>query len=250
MDEKPNSTKEMAANLANTTAMVISFDTTGSMSPCIAQVRQNLKTLVESMTQDIPGLKIGLIAHGDYCDGDNCINILDLTDDLEKIMNFINNTPNTSGGDVPECYELVLQTAKGLSWPAEGGSLVVIGDAIPHEQNPNNIDWRAEIAALLEKKVKVFPLQCLYRSNAKKTNLIWEEVSGLSGTPLLMLESFGDSANHLEALGYAAAGETAYKNYVGKFASEVASGKRASASHNLCDNQSKLDMYVSDSDNT
>lgn len=249
-EKKPDSTKEMAANLANTTAMVVSFDTTGSMSPCIAQVRQNLKNLVESMTQDIPGLKIGLIAHGDYCDGDNCINVLDLTDDLEKIMNFITNTPNTSGGDAPECYELALQTAKGLSWPEEGGSLVMIGDATPHEQNPNNIDWRAEIKALREKKVKVFPLQCLYNSHAKDNNLFWEEVSGLGGTPLLMLESFGDSANHLEALGYAAAGEAAYKGYVSKFAAEVSEGKRAFASSNLCDNQSKLDEYVSNDDET
>lgn len=243
-DKKPDSTKEMAANLANTTAMVISFDTTGSMSPCIAQVRQNLRNLVESMTQDMPGLKIGLIAHGDYCDGDNCINVLDLTDDLEKIMNFITNTPNTSGGDAPECYELVLDRAKSLAWPEEGGSLVVIGDATPHEENPNNIDWRTAVRALRDKNIKVFPLQCLYSPHNKPNNLFWEELSGLGGTPLLMLESFGDSSNHLEAMAYAAAGESAYKGYVSKFAAEVSEGKRAVATSNLCSNQSKLDAFV------
>lgn len=256
-ENKPDSTKEMVTNLANTTALVVSFDTTGSMSPAIAQVRQNLKTLVESMTQDIPGLKIGLIAHGDYCDGDNCINVLDLTNDLEKIMNFITNTPNTSGGDAPECYELALKTAKGLSWPEEGGSLVMIGDATPHEPNPNgligspysgyptDIDWREEIKALREKNIKVFPLQCLYSPYDEFNNLFWKEVSSLGGTPLLMLESFGDSSNHLEALCYAAAGEKVYKNYVSKFATEVSEGKRASASKNLDENQIKLDEYVS-----
>lgn len=243
-DKKPDSTKEMATNLANTNAMVISFDTTGSMNPCIAQVRQNLRNLVESMTQDMPGLKIGLIAHGDYCDGDNCINVLDLTNDLEKIMNFITSTPNTSGGDAPECYELVLQTAKGLSWPEEGGSLVMIGDATPHETNPTNIDWRAEIKSLREKNIKVFPLQCLYNAGSKANNLFWEEVSGLGGTPLLMLESFGDSSNHLEAMAYAAAGPAAYDAYVSKFASEVGEGKRAVATSNLSSNRSKLKSFV------
>lgn len=214
------------------------------MSPAIAQVRQNLRNLVESMTQDMPGLKIGLIAHGDYCDGVNCINVLDLTDDLEKIMNFITNTPNTSGGDAPECYELVLQTAKGLSWPEEGGSLVMIGDATPHETNPTNIDWRAEIKALREKNIKVFPLQCLYSNHNKANNLFWEEVSGLGGTPLLMLESFGDSSNHLEAMAYAAAGPAAYDTYVSKFTSEVSEGKRAVATSNLSSNRSKLKSFV------
>ena len=61
-----------------------------------------------------------------------------------------------------------------------------------------------------------------------------------------MLESFGDSANHLEALGYAAAGDAAYKGYVSKFAAEVSEGKRAVASSNLCSNQAKLDEYLTD----
>jgi hypothetical protein len=62
---------EMKHNLGKPTAVVFSFDTTASMSPCLAQVRKTLRNLVEQMTQDIPDLKIGLIAHGDYCDGQN-----------------------------------------------------------------------------------------------------------------------------------------------------------------------------------
>lgn len=242
--EEKTSTQKMTNNLGGTKSLVISFDTTGSMSPCIMQVRQNLRNLVEEMTKDISGLKIGLIAHGDYCDGDNCISILDLTDDLDKIMSFITNAPNTSGGDEPECYELVLDRAKSMSWPEEGGSLVMIGDATPHEVNPNNIDWKEAVSVLKEMNVKVFPLQCLYRPHAQKANLFWEEVSGLSGTPLLMLESFGDSANHLEAMAYAAAGPEMYEAYTAKFASEVSTGKRTMATNNLTSNQTKLDAYV------
>jgi hypothetical protein len=249
MDEKvtkPDSTKEMLGNLGKTASVVFSFDTTGSMNPCIMQVRQNLRNLVESMTQDIPGLKIGLIAHGDYCDKDNCITVLDLTDDLEKIMNFITNTPNTSGGDAPECYEFVLHTARSLSWPKEGGSLVLIGDDEPHpkEANPNHIDWKEEMKALAELNVKVFPMQCLYNSHRKNVNQFWEGVSAEHETPLLMLESFNDSANVLEAVAYASAGEAGYNAYKGKFAAEVADGVRCRATSNLAENQSKLDDFV------
>lgn len=244
MAEDQNSTKEMRNNLKNCTALVVSFDTTGSMSPAIKQVRQKLRDLVEMMTADIPDLKVGLIAHGDYCDGDNCIAILDLTNDLEKIMNFIANAPNTSGGDAPECYEYALQTAKGMSWPKEGGSLVLIGDDEPHEQNPNNIDWRKEVAELLEKNVKVFPMQCLHNPHRSRQNKFWEEVSGLSGTPLLMLESFSDSANVLEAVAYSAAGDEAYKNYKMRYDAEVAGGLRTCSTSNMVENQNKLEAYA------
>lgn len=244
MDEPINITNEMKMNLGGASSVVFSFDTTGSMNPCIKQVRQKLRDLVEMMTADIPDLKIGLIAHGDYCDGDNCIAVLDLTNDLEKIMNFITNTPNTSGGDAPECYEYALQTAKNMSWPKEGGSVVLIGDDEPHEQNPNNIDWRKEVAELLEKNVKVFPMQCLHSPHRTGPNKFWEEVSGLSGTPLLMLESFSDSANVLEAVAYASAGDEAYKNYKMRYDAEVVGGLRTCSTSNMVENQNKLEAFA------
>lgn len=243
MDEQNTSTNEMKMNLGGTKSVVFSFDTTGSMSPCIAQVRKNLRHLVEMMSGDIPGLKVGLIAHGDYCDGDNCIHILDLTDDLAKIMDFINNTPNTGGGDAPECYEYALYSAKNMSWPEEGGSVVLIGDDEPHEQNPNNLDWRNEIKELNAKNIKVFPMQCLHSPHRPGPNKFWEEVSGLSGTPLLLLESFADSANVLEAVAYASAGDEAYKNYKMKYDAEVAGGLRTCSTSNFVENQSKLEAF-------
>ena len=96
--------------------IVFSFDTTGSMQPCIADVRRKLEATCESMFGNIKELRVGFIAHGDYCDGDNCINTLDLTTDLEKIFDFIRNTTNTGGGDAPECYELALNKDQGCSW--------------------------------------------------------------------------------------------------------------------------------------
>jgi Mg-chelatase subunit ChlD len=240
---KPDTTNEMKSNLGGSPNVVFSFDTTGSMASCIQQVRQKLRDLIEMMSADIPGLKIGLIAHGDYCDGDDAIAFLDLTDDLEKIMTFINSAPNTCGGDSPECYEYALQTARKMSWPKEGGSVVLIGDDEPHEVNPNNIDWRDEVRQMLELNVKVFPMQCLFRNGRVNVNKFWEEVSQISQTPLLMLESFGDSANALEAVAYASSGDAAYATYKTKFAAEVASGTRSSATNNLVDIQSNLETF-------
>lgn len=260
MDEtKNNVSAQMKNNLGNSMAIVISFDTTGSMRRCIAQVRQKLRDLVEMMSADIPGLKIGLIAHGDYCDGENAIMSLDLTDDLEQIMNFINTAPDTSGGCAPECYELALQTARKMSWTEEGGSVVIIGDDEPHEAdprraninwgnevnvvNPDNIDWRDEVRTMLELNVKVFPMQCLFQQHRAKVNAFWEEISQISQTPLLMLDSFDDSANVLEAVAYSSMGDMAYEGYKSKFTTEVDCGTRTFASSNLAENQTKLEAF-------
>lgn len=252
MDEKTNTTNEMKNNLGKPTAIVFSFDTTGSMQPCIAQVRQKLRDLVEMMRQDIPDLRIGLISHGDYCDGANAVNSLDLTSDLESIMKFINETPNTSGGDAPECYELALNRARSMSWPAEGGSLVLIGDDEPHgpdyPQNTDKLDWREELKALKAKNVNVFPLQCLQAAYKKGPNLFWEQVSGECKTPLLILESFGDSASTLEACAYASAGAEAYKGYTSKFAACSVGGELLS--RNLAENQGKLSDWTESTSKT
>lgn len=255
---KPDAIQEMKSNLGGSANVVFSFDCTGSMAPCINQVRQKLRDLVEVMSADIPGLKIGLIAHGDYCDGDNAVLSLDLTDDLEKIMQFISTTPNVSGGDAPECYEYALQTARKMSWPKEGGSVILIGDDQPHEpnektkfnaqtypNNPDNIDWKDEVQKLLELNVKVFPMQCLYNQSRREVNQFWENISQISGTPLLMLESFDDSANTLEAVAYASSGDVAYAGYKSKFSAEVDRGIRTCATSNLIDNQDKLEAYAS-----
>lgn len=250
---QPDAAQEVKSNLGGAKAVVFSFDTTGSMQPCIGDVRKKLRNLVEMMSQDIPGFKIGLIAHGDYCDGENCINVLDLTDDLEKIMKFITDTPNTSGGDQPECYELAINRAKTLSWPQEGGAFVLIGDATPHDVNPNNLDWRNELKELKAKNVQVFAMQCLHRSGQKQQNAFWEEVSEIGNTPLVILESFGDSANTLEALAYASTGKTNYDKYMSKFAAAAPSpggcgleglNMACADSANLVENRSKLRDYV------
>lgn len=245
MEEKPDVVQEMKNNLAgNSSWMAVSFDTTGSMRPAIDQVRQKLRDLVEAMTADIPNMKFAFIAHGDYCDGDNCMQYLDFTEDLEKIMQFINNTPNTSGGDAPECYEYALQVAKNLSWPEQGGSVIIIGDDEPHEENPNNINWREEVKEMAARNIKVFPMQCLYQKSRTQANNFWEEISQLSGTPLLMLDSFADSANVIEGVAYAAASPAAYDFYEAKVSSETEKGMRFAASNNMSDIRTKLSSYA------
>jgi len=143
---------------------------------------------------------------------------LKLTDDRNKIYNFIRNTPNTGGGDAPECYELALHEARNLGWTDgidSGRALVLIGDATPHEpdypQNKKKLDWSAEVIALKEMGVLVYPLQCLNAGH--DADQFWSQVAELSGTTKLKLSDFGGTAHTLRGVAYATAGEDAYKLY-------------------------------------
>jgi hypothetical protein len=209
-------------------AIVFAFDTTGSMSSCIDNVRRNIKELAEKLFEEIPGLKMGLIAHGDYCDGNKCYQQLDLTSEIGEIINFIEKNHNTSGGDSDECYEYVLQRAIELSWPEDGGTLVMIGDCAPHDEtyyanfsslssayggrfytptseveNPEVhpfIDWQVELSNLKARNIEVFGVQCMKMEGRARENQFWEGIGQIAGTPLIIMDNFQDSYQTLGSI--------------------------------------------------
>jgi hypothetical protein len=166
------------------TDIVFSFDTTGSMHPCLEEVKRNIGEIIPKLFNEVPDLRIAIIAHGDYCDGKDTIKTLDFTDDKNKIIDFVKKAPRTGGGDYPECYELVLHNTKDLSWrfDATMKSLIMIGDAIPHDKNsnPHKINWKEECDKLNVRNIQVYSVQCLnsgdseayefYSTVANKTN--------------------------------------------------------------------------------
>ncbi|MGD9729303.1 MAG: VWA domain-containing protein, partial [Nitrospiraceae bacterium] len=179
---------------------MISFDTTGSMYPCLTQVRREVEKLVHNLFRDIPDLRIGIIAHGDYCDARSTYvtKMLDLTKDESKICNFVRTVESTSGGDTPECYELVLHEARTLSSWGTGRqkALVLIGDDVPHgpdyHGNKKKIDWRNELGLLLEAGVNVYGVQALGRRHATS---FYKEIARKTGGFHLELNQFAQVAD-------------------------------------------------------
>ena len=142
--------------------IVFSFDTTGSMSCCLETVRQVLQDVLERLFADIPGLKVAIFAHGDYCDARTSYvtKFVNFTNNVQELCKFAENTGPTGGGDADECYELVLHEVRTkLNWtPGTQRALVLIGDANPHEPNYRHyqgkdglkLDWRHETQKLKE----------------------------------------------------------------------------------------------------
>lgn len=172
--------------------VVFSFDTTGSMYPCLTQVRRKIKETVTRLMGEIPRMKIGIIAHGDYCDQGSTyvIKKFDISSDIDAICEFVQNVEPTGGGDAPECYELVLHEAQSLSWSDDASkSLVLIGDDVPHPpaHNPQKLNWRQEVDTLADKGVMVYGVQALNRSHA---TLFYKELAEKSGGFHVNLDQF------------------------------------------------------------
>ncbi|XP_033749926.1 uncharacterized protein LOC117334421 [Pecten maximus] len=144
--------------------VVFCFDTTGSMSSNLVTVRQNIKDTCTRLIRDIPRIRIGIMAHGDYCDqGIYVIKSIDLTSDVDLLVNFATDTPSTGGGDTPECYEWALRKAQELDWSEDSAkAFVVIGDCEPHPPSytDQNINWRDEMDVLKGMGVKVYGVHC------------------------------------------------------------------------------------------
>ena len=201
--------------------LLVSFDTTGSMYPVLSQVRKNVVSFVKDMFNSIDNLRVGIIAHGDYCDKDNpyTIRVMDFTEDEGKICDFVRNTAKTYGGDADECYELVLRTARTIvDWrPGRKKVFVLIGDASPHSvnyrDNTDRIDWRDEAHLLNEMGVQIFAVHALsyYRSSSKDFySYIAKETNGT----YLTLDHFDEITLLIKATCMAEYSETKLNDFI------------------------------------
>jgi hypothetical protein len=216
--------------MENSIDILISFDTTGSMYPCLTQVRNNVNALVTRLFKDIPEIRIGIIAHGDYCDADTSyvIKMLDISDDSKRITSFINNVSRTGGGDSPECYELVLHTARTANWTSGRSKvLIMIGDDVPHgqheKQNTKKLDWRNELKLLLEAGINVYAVQALGRYHATP---FYREVAETTGGFHLKLDQFSQIRDLIMAVCYKQYGD----EYVERFETELVNKKQMNRS--------------------
>ena len=201
--------------MTNNIEVVFSFDTTGSMYLCLTQVRRNLKSTITRLLDEIPGIRIGIVAHGDYCDAGSTYvtKHLNLSGDIDLICNFVQNVEPTGGGDAPECYELVLHEAQSLSWsPSSTKVLVMIGDDIPHApaQTPQKLNWRKELDRLTELGITVYGIQALNRAHATP---FYQELAHKSGGFHLRLDQFSYITDFFLSVCYQQSSPDQLQNY-------------------------------------
>lgn len=195
--------------------IVFSFDTTGSMYPCLTQVRRNVEATIKRLFDNAMNVRVGLVAHGDYVDGKKMLSVHDLSTNQNSLCKFVRDVEATSGGDAPEAYEQVLHRARSMNWTdGHSKALVMIGDEVPHEpsyrDNTSRIDWRLETAALRDLKVKIYGVQCLNRYHA---TTFYKAISQLTKGYHLQLDQFSNVTELLLAVGYLEQGQERLAQY-------------------------------------
>lgn len=217
--------------------LVFSFDTTGSMYPVLAEVRRKVEQTIRRLFAEVPDLQIGLIAHGDYCDARSTYvtKHCQLTDNVTELTNFVKTVSSTGGGDFPECYELVLHEAHSMMAWREGSKRVlsVIGDAPPHEpnagrgyasyNNPDKLDWREELATLIDMGVVVHGIQAMSNREAAE---FYSTIARKSNGSHVKLSQFHEATEMLMAVVFQQQSPEA----LAKFEEEVTTNKRMTRS--------------------
>lgn len=208
-------------SISNKIDLLVSFDTTGSMYPVLAQVREEVEKFVKQMFNEFTDLRLGIIAHGDYCDAGDPYTIIskDFTRDSVGLCRFIRETKKTCGGDADECYELVLNTAhKDLTWRDDADKvMIMIGDASPHgvyySANKSHLDWKEEAKKLAGKGVKVFAVHALsyYRNSSKE---FYKTVANITDGVYLTLDQFNEVIDLIKATCYQQGGEEKLNEFI------------------------------------
>ena len=215
----PSTTLKAGARLkgvqTNGIEIIFSFDTTGSMCAYLDEVKNKLGEMVTALVEDIPNIKIGVIAHGDYCDELNyyLLKKHDFSSDASSLQNWIKTVDGTGGGDIAEAYEYVLQEAQKFAWSDDCERvLVVIGDAYPHKPNEyRNIDWRAELKALVQLDVRVYGVQVGSDTTSAK---FFEEIAEESYGSHLKLDEFQQLKELMMGLCFREAAEVHFQKHI------------------------------------
>lgn len=190
--------------------MVIAFDTTGSMSAYINAVKTHVKELVPKLFSSNPDLRIGIVAFGDYCDMKaptlygKAYQVLDLTNDENKIIRFINEAKGTSGGDGDEFYELVIKKITEETAWREGSTkaVLLIADAAPHKVGYSyknivknaQIDWREEAKKASELGIKFDTM------TIDPLHIEWyKELSAMTNGVSVLFKNSGKTSQVIEA---------------------------------------------------
>lgn len=179
---KPTS-KKTSSKTDTMVDYVIAFDCTGSMASYIKDVRNRVKEMVTNLFATNKNLRLKIVSFGDYCDmhGENdfgnAYQVCELTDNQNALIEFVNNSKDTGGGDGDEFYELVLRKINRETKWRTGSKrvLFLIGDAPAH--NPDyrwfgkkrGINWRDEMQESIDLGLQIDTLAINPRLDMYKT---------------------------------------------------------------------------------
>ncbi|KAF4987741.1 hypothetical protein FGRMN_10165 [Fusarium graminum] len=179
------------------TDVLFLMDTTSSMGPYIDAAKEQVKKIVQDITETFYNeaeVRIAVVSYRDHCDTIN-LRFIDFTTDVEKVSQFIDKLQASGGGDAPEDVLGGIEKAINASWKNPTRCVIHIADAPPHGSifhswGPEEDDYHT---------VGSEPHQLKYKPLLKKMTLLNLNYA------LLRIKSFTDTMAYLFLKEYAAA---------------------------------------------
>ncbi len=206
--------------------IAIGFDTTGSMSPCISRVKNNIKSIVKDLFEKIPGVRISLFAFQDYND-DYMWKAIDFTVEQDQLIYFIENLNKVEGIEGPpgwssrgegieECYEYALYKVQELNWYSDSmRALIMVGDAPPHSKQIalDNRDWEEELQKVKAKGINIYSVLCNNWGNRKNIKDFFRRIAVETNGYNLYLEQFSHIIEMMMAICFKMMGQERLETY-------------------------------------
>jgi hypothetical protein len=147
--------------------VILAFDTTGSMTQWVENVRDKMEYLAVGLTR-LLDVEVEVIGVGDHSDGSGLLQIHPFTRDVDALRTSLHTMRATDGGDTPEAFECLFKVLNTVDYPVPT-VLVLVTDSIPHDMDgwtgdddgcPYAIDWKTELDGLRAKLRKVWLVSC------------------------------------------------------------------------------------------
>ncbi|MDH4256483.1 MAG: VWA domain-containing protein [Gammaproteobacteria bacterium] len=186
-------TRHVDHNQAPVVDVVFVLDTTGSMGGLIQTAKEKIWSIASTMAsaQPTPEIRIGLVGYRDR--GDEYVTrIVDLSGDLDSVYAALMDFEANGGGDGPESVNQALNDAVNrMSWSQKDQAYQVIflvGDAPPHMDYQDELQYPAIIASAAEKGIVVNTIQC---GNMPVTVEPWTQIARLGNGDFFQVEQAG-----------------------------------------------------------
>jgi Mg-chelatase subunit ChlD len=157
------------------------LDTTGSMSEEIAAVKSTIQKVAKSLgTREIK-VRVGLVEYKDKGD-DFVTKLYPMTTDLDAFQRKISGIFASGGGDLPEHMTAGLHDAlTKLDWNKEAVARMafIIGDAPPHLDYDDNLDYVKEMKDAAHRGVQLFTIAASGMDTAGQ--IVWRQMAQYTG---------------------------------------------------------------------
>ncbi len=175
--------------------VVFVLDTTGSMGGLIQSAKEKIWSIATTLAsaQPAPEIRMGLVAYRDRGDA-YVTQVVDLSDDLDSLYARLMDFQAGGGGDGPESVNQALYDAvHKISWSQDPNAYQVVflvGDAPPHMDYPNDVQYPETLAAALKRGILVNAIQC---GRNTRTTREWEQIAQLGNGRYFRVEQAGSA---------------------------------------------------------